>query len=203
MIQLIYRYDMKIYNEDLPEPSRTATAKFQVSTCQVPEALEFDEEIPAGKSVTFADLCSLTCLSIRCRCWQQDVSWQPAVVAGALDTLQQLVELSADFSQISITDEGCRALGGGVSELVQLITLSLVLRDNNIGDGGCQALGNGLCKLLKLTTLTLDLERNNFGPEGCQALGDELCKLLQLTTLSLVLRENNVGDGGCRALGYS
>jgi len=183
------------------------------------------------KKVTFTDLCRLTSLFFfwsASRCGQQDVAWQLAAVARAFDTLQQLVKLNVSF--ISITDEGCqalgdglgkllqlttlslgltgsvgpegcRALGDGLGKLLQLTTLSLSLSHRNVGAEGCQALGDGLCKLLQLTSLSLNLDSNNVGAEGCQALGDGLCKLLQLTSLSLDLAYNNVGPGGCQALG--
>eukprot|EP00434_Breviolum_minutum_P039885 symbB.v1.2.035427.t1/scaffold4748.1/size59687/2 len=168
------------------EQVRLVHPKVQLLANSIKEA-KFDEEIPAGKIVTFADLCSLTCLSMDCSHSQQDVAWQLAAVAGALDALQQLVALTVDFSRISIPKEGCQALGGEVSKLLQLTTLALYLGDNNVGDGGCRALGDGLGKLLQLTTLELNLMHNNVGTEGCQALGDGLVKLLRLTTLSLEL----------------
>ena len=151
------------------------------STCQVPEVSKFDEEVAAGKIVTFAELCRLTSLSILYHFGQQDVSWQElawqlAVVAGALDTLQQLVKLSVDFNSSSITDEGCQALGGEVSKLAQLTTLELNLRGGNkVSDGGCRALADGLSKLLKLATLSLDFGFHSVGDGGCQALGDFFC----------------------------
>eukprot|EP00434_Breviolum_minutum_P038721 symbB.v1.2.034361.t1/scaffold4422.1/size39833/1 len=165
------------------------------------EALEFDAEIAAGKKVTVTDLCRLTSLSMDCTHSQQDVAWQLAVVAGAFDTLQQLVKLRVNLSHISINDEGCHALGAEMSKLLQLTTLELSLERNNVRREGCQALGDGLCKLVHLTSLCLDLERNDVGDGGYQALGDGLCKLLQLTTLSLNLGWNRVWSQGCQALG--
>ena len=197
------------YNEHLPEPSCTETAKFcRVSTCQVPEALAVDKAIAAGKSVTFKDLCRLTSLSIHLTA-SEDFAWQLAAVADAFNTLQQLVELSVAFGRVrsqwitsnGIGDEGCRALGLEVSKLLQLRTLSLDLKCNEVGSSGCRALGHGLGTLIQLTSLSLLLRANHVSHYGCQALRDTLSKLTNLAALSLDLQGNQVcGSYGCRAL---
>jgi len=164
------------------------------------QALAVDKAIVAGKLFTFTDLCRLTSLWLHLE--SKDFAWQLAAVAGNLNTLRDLIDLTVDFSGSRIGDEGCQALGGEVSKLLQLTTLSVELGGNNVGPEGCQALGDGLSKLLKLTTLSVNLKDNKVGPEGCEALGDGLGKLIQLITLSVNLFSNKVGDQGCEALGY-
>jgi len=161
-------------------------------------APDFDKAI-AGKTMTFADLCRLRSLSMRLK--SNDFQWQLSVVAGALDTLQQLIHLSLDLNKTEISDKGCKALAGEVSKMLQLTTLSLNLDSNSVDVEGGKALGDGLCKLLQLTTLSLNLFKNSVGVEGGKAIGEGLCKLLQMTTLSLNLAFNSVGAEGCQALG--
>ena len=148
---------------------------------------------------TFTDLCKLKSLSLSLT--SEDFQWQLSVLAHALDTLRQFIDLSVNLNSQKIGDKGCQALCGEVSKMLQLTSLSLHLNNNSVGVEGCQALGDALPKLLQLTTFEMKLECNKVGSKGCQALGEGLCKLLQLTTLSLYLEGNNVGEIGCQALG--
>jgi len=117
---------------------------------------------------------------------QESVTAQSAIaLSHAIMKLVQLTQLTLNFGNTPITDEGMKSLSTALSALTKLNQISLILYETQITDATMEYLPMSLSSLTGLTLVSLNCEANNFTNQGIILLSTYLSRMKQLNQLYL------------------